>query len=382
MSYKGLKYLVVGCGFWGAVFARKIAEVLDEKVLIIDKRFHIGGNSYSEDYADTGIDCHKYGSHIFHTSSKEVWNYVNRFSEFNNYRHKILTTYKNQIYQMPVNLATINSYYNLNLTPFEAEKFLRDEIEKYKIVNPANLEEKAISLIGKPLYEAFIKGYTQKQWNKEPKYLPSEIVTRLPVRTSYNANYFSDLYEGVPLGGYGKLFENILSHDNIEIKLNTNYFDIKNEIPSSCKIIYTGVVDEFFDYKYGNLDWRSLSFEWQIHNVSDYQGVSIMNYGDAEVPYTRIHEFKHYHPEKIDAFNSDKTVICIEYPQDYSLDKEAFYPINDAQNNKIYDLYEQEALKNPNLIVGGRLGAYKYWDMDKTVENALGRFDLMLERGF
>lgn len=380
MNYSGLRYLVVGCGFWGAVFAQKIASVLGEKVLIIDRRKHIGGNSYSKADSETGIDCHSYGSHIFHTSSRKVWDYVNQFSEFNNYKHKVLTTYQNKVYPMPINLATINMFYNLNLTPFEAEEFIENEIKKSGITNPKNLEEKAISLIGEPLYGAFIKGYTQKQWGVNANLLPAQIVTRLPVRYDYNFHYFSDTYEGIPLEGYGKLFENILHHENIEVKLNTDYKDIKEQIPSDCKVIYTGMVDGLFNYKFGQLGWRSLEFKFQKQNVQDWQGTSVMNFGDEDIPYTRCHEFKHFHVEKQDIFNSNETIICIEYPKSYNVGDEAYYPINDRKNNEIYELYKQETEKNSNLIVGGRLGKYKYFDMDKTIEDALESFEVLLKK--
>lgn len=381
MSYNGLKYLVVGSGFWGAVFAERIASVLNEKVLVIDKRNHMGGNSYSEVHSDTGIEIHKYGCHIFHTGSQKVWDYINRFSRFNNYKHKVLTTHKNKVYPMPINLATINMYYNLNLKPSEAEIFIKEEVSKSKINEEAkNLEEKAISLIGKPLYEAFIKGYTQKQWGTNPKELPNEIITRIPVRTDYNLNYFESLYEGVPIQGYNKLFQNLLSNKNIDLQLNTNYTDIKKQIPSSCKIIFTGMVDELFDYKYGKLDWRSLIFEWQNHNVADYQGTAVMNFSDVEVKHTRVHEFKHLHLERQDIFNSHKTLVSLEFPKTYTIGDEAYYPINNQKNSALYALYEKEIAKTPNLIVGGRLGSYKYWDMDKTIENSLETFDELLKK--
>jgi len=377
MQYNGLKYLVVGSGFWGSVFAERIASELNEKVLVIDKRSHIGGNSYSEIDKSTGIEYHKYGSHIFHTSSQKVWNYINKFTEFNNYKHKVLTTYKNKVYFMPINLSTINSYYDLNLKPYEAEEFLQKEILKSNIKEPKNLEEKAISLIGKPLYEAFIKGYTQKQWENDPKNLPAEIITRLPVRKNYNINYFADAYEGIPLNGYGEAIKNILSHPNIEVQLNTDFYDIKEQIPQDCKIIFTGMMDKLFDYKYGELEWRSLNFEWQNQNVADYQGTTVMNFGDIEVPYTRIHEFKHFHPERKDVFTQDKTIISLEYPKTFKAGDEAYYPINNKRNSDMYELYKKEIEKSSNIIVGGRLGAYKYWDMDKAIENALNTFDVL-----
>ena len=377
MVYSGLKYLVVGSGLWGAVFAEQIATELNEKVLVIDKRSHWGGNTYSEIDAETGIECHKYGTHVFHTGNESVWDYVNRFTSFNSYKHRVLITHNDKVYFMPINLSTINSFYGLNLTPSEAQKFIQEEIKKANISNPQNLEEKAISLIGKPLYDAFIKGYTQKQWETEPANLPAEIITRLPVRTDYNVNYFSDKYEGIPTNGYGEMIKKILSHPNIELKLNTDFYDIKAQLPADCKIIFTGMLDELLDYKFGALDWRSLNFEWQTHNVKDYQGISQMNYGNIEVPYTRIHEFKHFTPEKQEIFNSNKTIISIEYSKSFSKGDDAYYPINNQKNNKIYDLYKKEIEKKPNFIIGGRLGAYKYWDMDKAIENALDTFDLL-----
>lgn len=378
MKYKGLKYLVVGCGFWGSVFAERIASVLNEKVVIIDKKSHIGGASYSEIDSGSGIEVHKYGSHIFHTSSKKVWEYVNKFASFNNYRHKVLANYQNKIYPMPINLATINMFYNLNLTPSEAFDFISQEGKKSGIEDPENFEQQAISKIGESLYEAFIKGYTQKQWRTEPSNLPKEIFSRLPVRRDYNFHYFSDDYEGIPVEGFGKLFENILSNKNIEIELNVDYFDIKEQIPPDCKIIYTGEVDRFFDYKYGRLQWRSLEFETKTVDMQDYQGTSVMNFVESHIPYTRIHEFKHFHPERKDVFDSDKTTITFEYPKDYKVGEDAYYPVNTAENNAIYELYKKEIENNKNLIVGGRLGAYKYWDMDKAIENALEVFDLTL----
>lgn len=381
MVYSGLKYLIVGSGLWGAVFAEQIASKLNKKVLVIDKRNHLGGNSYSEIDTETGIEYHKYGTHIFHTSSDKVWSYVNQFTTFNTYKHKVLTTYKNKVYFMPINLSTINSYYGLNLKPYEAEAFIQEEIKKSNIINPQNLEEKAISLIGKPLYEAFIKGYTQKQWETSPINLPAEIITRLPFRNNYNTDYFADKHEGIPLNGYGEMIRKILSHPNIELKLNTDYYDIKTQIPADCKIVFTGMLDELLEYKFGTLDWRSLNFEWQTHNVSDIQGTSVMNYGDIEIPYTRIHEFKHLHPERQDILNKNQTIISIEYSKTFKKGDEAYYPINDEKNTKLYNLYKEEISKNPNIIVGGRLGAYKYWDMDKAIKNVLETFDSLHKKG-
>jgi UDP-galactopyranose mutase len=373
--YEGLKYLVVGSGFFGTVMAERIASVCNERVVVIEKRSHIGGNSFSEIDSATGIECHKYGSHIFHTNNLKVWNYINRFTEFNPYQHKVLTEHNGHVYPMPIGLMTINSFFGLCLKPFEADEFFHSEIAQAGITNPINLEEKAISLIGERLYNAFIKGYTQKQWGREPRELPPDIITRLPVRSSYNINYFNDPWQGIPLGGYHKLFERMLSHSNIEVQLNTDYFLIRDQIPADCIVVFTGMVDQLFDYQYGKLDWRGLHFEWETVQVSDYQGTAVMNYADPEIPFTRIHEFKHYHPERIEAFSSLQSVICREYPKTYQQGEEAYYPVNNSENQQKYDLYAVEAAKHPNLILGGRLGAYKYWDMDKAIENALLCFE-------
>lgn len=374
-KFAGLKNLVIGCGLFGSVVAERIATVCGERVLLIDKRNHVGGNAYSETNSTTGVEYHKYGSHIFHTNKSKVWDYITEFTKFNTYQHKVLTEHNGHMYTMPINLMTINSFYGLNLKPHEAAQFLRDEIEKAAIKNPSNLEEKAISLIGGKLYHAFIKGYTEKQWNCDPRKLPEDIITRLPVRISYDINYFNDTWQGIPLGGYAKLFERMLHHKNIDIMLSTDFASIKDQIPDDCKIVFTGMLDQMFDYKFGPLDWRSLDFEWEELKIKDYQGTSVINFPDCDVRFTRVHEFKHYHPERSDVFESNMSLICRESPRTYRPGMEAFYPVNTAENQKKYTLYVQEAASNPNLIIGGRLGAYEYWDMDKTIENALLCFE-------
>lgn len=380
MELKGIKYIVVGCGFWGSVIAERIASVLNEKVVVIDKRNHIGGNSYSAIDEETGIECHLYGTHIFHTKSDRVWKYINNFTEFTNYQHKVLTQYCDRVYSMPINLGTINSYYNINLKPHEVADFIEDERKRSGISNPRNLEEKAISFIGKPLYEAFIKGYTIKQWETDPKELPESIINRLPVRYNYNANYFNDPHQGLPKDGYFKLFENLLNNRNIMVKYNTDYYDIKNFIPNDAMIIFSGAVDRFFDYKHGRLSWRTLSFEKELHGIEDYQGTAVMNYANIEIPYTRIHEFKHLHPER-NCFKNTKTVIYKEYSRMADAKDDPYYPINTAENNKIYAKYKSEINKLKNVIIGGRLGSYRYWDMDNAIEDALVTFDEKIARG-
>ena len=371
----GLSYCVVGSGFSGSVLAERIASVLDKKVLVVEKRSHIGGNSFSDIDSATGIEIHKYGSHIFHTSKKNVWDYIRRFGEFSNYQHKVMALFKHRIYQMPINLKTINDFFDKNFRPNEAIEFLNKEISSCGINVPKNLEEKAISSIGLKLYEAFIKGYTRKQWGKDPALLPADIVSRLPVRYNYNSNYFNDPYQGIPLGGYGRLFDRLLAHRNIELKLNTPYEEIAHDIPSTCKIIYTGMIDRLFDYQFGALEWRSLNFEWETQQISDYQGTSVVNYSDENVPFTRIHEFKHYQPEKTEIFNAPQTVLCREYPQVWQQGVEAFYPVNDTYNHERLKKYLHKAEQRQNLIVTGRLGLYQYWDMDTAIEKALNLFD-------
>lgn len=370
-----MRYFIIGAGIWGAVMAERIASVMNEPVTIVDRRNHIGGNCHSVFDAETGIECHYYGSHIFHTSISEVWEYISSFCEFTSYRHKVFTRHNGKIFSMPINLFTINEFYGKNFTPAEAEAFLAAEIQRDCVDQPSNLEEKAISLIGRPLYEAFIKNYTRKQWERDPKNLPASIINRLPFHTCYNMEYFCDTWQGVPKDGYHTLFKKMLSNSNITVKLNCDYTAIQNMIPSDAIIMYTGMPDELFKYKYGMLEWRSLRFEWERINLRDFQGTSVINYADLDVPYTRIHEFKHYHPERTSSFNLNKTIICREYPASYHVQNEAYYPINDERNRNLYSKYAEEADKIPGLILGGRLGAYRYWDMDKAVANALHIFN-------
>ncbi len=377
MDLNRIKFLVVGCGFFGAVIAERIANDLNEKVMIIDKRPHIGGNCYSEKDEETGIFYHKYGTHIFHTSNKTVWNYINNFTEFNGYYHQVLTTYKNKVFQMPINLETINSFYNINLKPYEVDNFLKKEIAKENITNPRNFEEKAISMVGKPLYEAFIKGYTEKQWGKNPKDLPESILKRLPFRKNYNESYFFDRWQGVPSSGYTEIFNKMLNNKNIEIKLDKDFFDIRDSIPDSTFIIYSGAIDRFFDYKFGKLDWRTIVLKKRIAPVEDFQGTSVMNFAEKSIPYTRIHEPKHLHPET--KYWNEKTLLIEEYPKSDD-GSSPFYPINDPKNKKLFAKYSAEAQKPKNIIIGGRLGDYKYYDMDKTIEMALESYEKRIKR--
>jgi UDP-galactopyranose mutase len=363
---------VVGAGFFGAVIAERIAEVWKCRVDVIDKRPHIGGNCWSEIDPETGVEYHKYGSHIFHTSDEAVWNYVTRFSAFNEYRHTVLTTYRGEVFTMPINLGTINQYYRRAMSPDEAKEFVRNEAAKENIRQPENLEEKAVSLIGRPLYEAFFRGYTMKQWEKDPKELSPDIITRLPVRYNYNHRYFSDKYEGIPLIGYGKLIGAILDHPRITLRTNCPWREYRSRVSPDDLVIYTGAPDEFFDCALGELEWRTVDFELERPACADYQGTTVMNYADAEVPFTRIHEFKHYHPERPD---TGKTIIFKEYSRFAGHGDEPYYPVFTARNNRLHaDYLALGRQKAPNVRFGGRLGLYKYLDMDDTVAEALRMF--------
>ena len=367
MRKKIPEIIVVGAGFFGAVLAERIAGQAGLPVRLFERRSHIGGNSWSEPDPETGIEFHKYGSHIFHTSDQKVWDYIRRFTDFNEYRHTVWTTSRGRVFPLPINLAAINGFYGQNFSPSAAREFIMKEAGGEKITHPANLEEKAVSLIGRPLYEAFIRGYTIKQWEKDPRELSADIITRLPVRYNYNIRYFSDKYEGVPLDGYGALFKRLLKNELITLSLGLDF--LKQSIPTETLVIYSGAIDEFFDYRLGRLDWRTLHFEAERHDLPDYQGTSVMNYADPETPFTRIHEFKHYHPERPP---TGKTLIFREFSRSAKPGEEPYYPVPAADNPRRYQNYLELAKeKAPNVIFGGRLGAYKYLDMDDSIAEAL-----------
>jgi UDP-galactopyranose mutase len=373
MDLSSFRYLVVGSGFFGATVAERIAEELGERVAVIERRPHSGGNSFSEIDEETGIECHSYGSHIFHTMSEKVWTYINRFSRFNNYHHKVLTTYNDRVFQMPINLFTINAFYGKNLKPSEALALIEEEISREQIESPSNLEEKAISLIGRPLYEAFIKGYTAKQWGTDPRELPPHIITRLHLRFNYDTAYFDDPWQGMPMAGYHGIFKNMLMHRNIALYLSTDFFQIRKEIPETCLIIYSGPIDRFFDFKYGRLGWRTQDFEKEIISADDYQGTAVMNFADPSVPYTRIHEFKHFHKER--QHQQGRTAILREYSRNFTEGSEPYYPVNAHQDRLIHAQYLAEASRADNVLFGGRLGLYRYLNMDEVIKAALELFE-------
>lgn len=364
--------LIVGAGIFGLTIAERMANELGRNVLVIDKREHIGGNCYSEFDEETGIECHKYGAHLFHTSDEEVWRYVNKFTKFTDYIHKVYTTHNNEVFPMPINLGTINQFYHKALAPTEAEELINEEAGKYVDIEPKNLAEQGIKLIGQPLFDAFIKNYTAKQWQTPAEKLPASIITRLPVRYNYNNNYFANTYEGLPVDGYEKLFQNMIDSANgkIEMRLSTDYFDVRDEF-EGIKTIYTGPIDRYFDYKEGKLDWRSLELKKEIVEVDDFQGCPVMNYADLDSEYTRIHEFKHFHPEREYERAKGKTVIVREYSKTWQEDDEPYYPVNTEENMAKFAKYQELAAKESNVTFGGRLGEYAYYDMDKTFASAL-----------
>ena len=371
---KKVDFLVVGAGFYGCVIAERIANVLKKNVLILDKRNHIGGNCYSEVDPTTNIEYHKYGTHIFHTSNRRVWNYISDFTKFNGYRHQVLSKYNNKIYQMPINLETINDYFKKSINPKEAEAFIKKKTKKFQKTEYKNFEDKAKSQIGEDLYNAFIRDYTIKQWGKNPKDLPSNIFNRLPLRFNYNEDYFKNCnWQGIPYEGYTKIFENLINNKRISFEPSNDY-GIFNAIEPKYLTIYTGPLDKLFNYKYGKLAWRSLKFKKKIVKQPDFQGTSVINYPQLKYKFTRIHEPKHLHLERENL--SNLSLIIEEYP--IINDNDPYYPINDNINRSTHRLYKRHASKLQKFIVGGRLADYAYYDMDMTISAALTKFDYIL----
>lgn len=364
--------LVAGAGIWGCTVARVLAEA-GRKVLVLEKRPVVGGNVRCETDPETGIEIHTYGSHIFHTHLDDVWTFVRRFIEFNGYQHKVLARRDGKTYFLPLGLTLVNQFYGLNLTPAELPAFIAQEAAKGGVpaAGEANFETQAISFIGRPLYEAFIRDYTRKQWGTDPKNLSADIIRRLPVRASYDVNYFSDTRQGIPLTGYNSLFDRLLDHPNITVQCKTDWLAFHATSALDVPVFYSGPIDALFGYKFGALPWRSLRFETERVDVVDYQGTSVMNYTGADVPFTRIHEFKHYHPEDAKVMGSASTIICREYPKTWQPGDEPYYPVDTPASRDLLARYQAEAAKSPRFIVGGRLGGYKYYDIDKSIANAL-----------
>ena len=354
-------YLIVGAGLFGAVFAHE-AYKKGRTCLVIDKRNNIGGNIYTE--STEGINVHKYGAHIFHTSDKQIWDYVNRFAEFNNYINSPVAVYKDELYNLPFNMNTFSRMWNIR-TPEQAREIIASQIADLGITEPHNLEEQALSLVGRDVYEKLIKGYTEKLWGRDCRELPAFIIKRLPLRFVYDNNYFNDRYQGIPIGGYTAIIEKML--EGIEVRTGTDYFDfIRDNKNIARKTIFTGMIDEYYGYCYGPLQYRSVRFETEVLDCENYQGNAVVNYTDREVPYTRIIEHKHFEFGK-----QPKTVISREYSSEWKQGMEPYYPVNNEENNALYEKYRELADKESNVIFGGRLGQYKYYDMDKVIAAAL-----------
>ncbi|MGN0853505.1 MAG: UDP-galactopyranose mutase [Kiritimatiellia bacterium] len=365
------RVVVAGAGLWGCTVARVLAEA-GVAVRVLEKRAAPGGNIRCETDAETGIEVHVYGSHIFHTHSDDVWAFVRRFVEFNGYQHKVLARHAGRTFFLPLGLALVNRFYGLDLTPSELPAFIAREAQKGLSGPgaPANFEEQAIALIGQPLYAAFIREYTRKQWGTDPRNLPAAIIRRLPVRANYDVNYFPDYRQGIPLTGYNSLFERLLDHPNIELTCACA-FRLPESGALETPVFYSGPIDALFGYRFGALPWRSLRFEYERVPQADYQGTSVVNYTDADVPYTRIHEFKHYHPENRDVMSAASTVICREYPKTWQPGDEPYYAVDTPESRRLLEKYRAEAAKCSRLVVGGRLGEYRYYDMDQSIGRAL-----------
>ncbi len=377
--------VIVGSGFFGLTVAQQCAQNLGLNVVVVDRRSHIGGNAYSERDPETGIEVHRYGAHLFHTSNERVWEYVNRFTAFTNYQHRVYTNFRGQVFPMPINLGTINQFFDAAYSPDEARALIAEQAAEFSTKDASNLEEKGISLIGRPLYEAFIKDYTAKQWQTDPRLLAAEIISRLPVRYNYDNRYFNDTHEGLPVDGYTAWLEKMASHERIDVRLHTDFFDTSQEISKAnvvgnIPVVYTGPVDQYFDYSEGRLGWRTLDFEREVKATGDFQGTSVMNYADPEVPYTRIHEFRHFHPER--DYATDKTVIMREFSRFAKGEDEPYYPVNTPQDREQLVKYRDRGQAEKGVLFGGRLGTYKYLDMHMAIGAALSMVDNKLTPHF
>jgi len=370
--------VVVGAGLTGLTIAEQAASRLGLKVAVIDRRSHIGGNAYSQNDPHTGIEVHCYGAHLFHTSNERVWSYVNQFTSFTDYVHHVYTVHEGVVYPLPVNLGTINQFFRAAMGPDEARAMIRDQAAELRGREPANVVDKGISLVGRPLYEAFFKNYTAKQWQTPAEQLPASIISRLPVRFTYDNRYFSDTHEGLPVQGYGRWFEAMIDRPGIEILLDTDFFDdghdlSKASVVGNVPVVYTGPIDRYFDFREEPLSWRTLDFEKETLPTGDFQGTAVMNYADLDVPYTRIHEFRHFHPER--DYPPDATVIAREYSRFAGGDDEPYYPVGTGEDQARLAAYCQAARTEPLVFFGGRLGTYSYMDMDVAINSALQLFE-------
>ncbi|WP_367403248.1 UDP-galactopyranose mutase [Kocuria marina] len=370
--------VVVGSGLFGLTVAERAAREMGLRVTMIDRRSHLGGNAYSENEERTGIEVHRYGAHLFHTSNERVWEYVNRFTAFTNYVHRVYTRHKGEVFPMPINLGTINQFFRAAYSPGEARDLIREQAGELAGTDPQNLNDKGIQLIGRPLYEAFIKHYTGKQWQTDPKDLPASIISRLPVRYTYDNRYFNDTHEGLPVDGYTAWLERMADHPNIDVRLDTDFFDDSQEFSKSnvvgqVPVVYTGPVDRYFDYAQGDLSWRTIDLEEEVLDIEDFQGTSVMNYPDEDVPFTRIHEFRHFHPER--DYTKDATVIMREFSRFAEKGDEPYYPVNTQADREKLLAYRDLAKGESSVLFGGRLGTYKYLDMHMAIGSALSMVD-------
>jgi UDP-galactopyranose mutase len=365
--------VVVGSGFFGLTVAEQVATRLGRRVLVVERRGHLGGNAWSEVESETGIEVHRYGAHLFHTSNRRVWDYVRQFTDFTGYQHRVYSVAKGQTYPLPINLGTMCQYFGRHLTPEQARALVREHAAEIDPDCVTSLEERAISLIGRPLYEAFVRGYTEKQWRTDPRELPAEVISRLPVRYTFDNRYFSDEFEGLPVEGYAAWLERMAAHPLVDVALRVDFFDVRSLVPVGTPVIYTGPVDRYFDYSEGRLGWRTLDFEQETLLIGDFQGTAVMNYADSDVPWTRIHEFRHFHPER--RYPEDRTVIVREYSRRAEPVDEPYYPINTPQDRAVLARYRKRAAAVPDVYFGGRLGTYQYLDMHMAIASALTMVD-------
>jgi UDP-galactopyranose mutase len=373
VEFSDFDIIIVGSGFFGTTIAECCARELGMRVCILERRPHIGGNAWSENCPDTGIEVHTYGSHLFHTNSETVWDYVNRFSGFSSYRHRVISRHNNRFFTMPMNLGTLSTVFGRFLSPADGRAIVAEEVARSGISHPTNFEEKAISLVGQTIYDAFIRGYTAKQWQTDPRELPADIITRLPVRFTFSDFYFNDRFEGLPLTGYGEIFRRMLATPGINTMLGVDYFDVRGSLPAGVPVVFTGAVDRFFEYRAGPLGWRTLDFEREVVATEDFQGASVVNYPDQDVAFTRIHEFRHLHPER--TYRDDCSVIFREFSRFAEPKDEPYYPIDRPTDRTRYDAYRALSDAEPGVIFGGRLGTYRYLDMHQAIGAALKVFE-------
>ena len=361
--------VIVGSGLYGLTVAEMVASQYGKRVLVLERRSHLGGNAWSESEPETGIEVHRYGAHLFHTSNERVWNYVNQFTSFTGYQHRVRTVHQGRVYSLPINLGTMCEFFGKQLSPQAARELISSQVDLASGTPVSNLEDKAISLIGKPLYDAFIRGYTARQWQTDPRELSPKIISRLPVRYTFDDRYFTDTYEGLPTDGYAEWLTRMAESPLIDVRLETDYFEVRQSLPAGVPVVYTGPLDRYFDYQYGPLGWRTLDFEQEVLPVPDFQGTPVMNYADEDVPWTRIHEFRHFHPER--SYPADKTVIVREYSRMATEADEPYYPIDAANDREKLRQYRELATAEPNVYFGGRLGTYRYLDMHMAIASAM-----------